>query len=139
MAKLRGITYLLIVFLCVVFLSLIIYRFFLKEKFADNYDDNCWNDKAERAVGSDFTRINKDNIQDINKECMNKAIEKKDTIFAIQDGNACFTGKGDSYKKYGHATGCGQGGGAWKQRVYQVERKYVPTYALTNFGIPLTS
>jgi len=135
MAKLRGIPYLLIVFLFVVFLSLVVYRFFLKETFADNYDANCWNDREERAVGSELIRINKDNIQAINKECMNKAIERKDTVFAIQDGNACFTGKGDTYKKYGHATGCGEGGGSWKQRVYKIGRKYIST----NYEIPLTS
>jgi hypothetical protein len=135
MAKARSTTYLLVVFLCVVLLSLLVYRYVLKETFADNYDANCWNDKAERAVGSDFTRIDKDNIQAINKECMNKAIQNKDTVFAIQDNNQCFTGKGDGYKKYGRATECGEGGGAWKQRVYKIGRKYMPT----NYEIPLTS
>ena len=81
----------------------------------------CWKDKANRAIDGGYVRVTDSNPV---RACFLRAVSSGSTVFAVQDGNACFAASptaGDTYKKHGTTKTCANGrGGPWANSVYQI-------------------
>jgi hypothetical protein len=125
--KSGSVKYLLVIFLAVVVVSLLFVRregFFTAPN-ASTAFKNCWKDAEKRALPNAQGTL-KGNAEEVKSQCMNLAIKNKDNVFGIQYGGQCFTGRGNSYKKYGRGTGCSDMGGTWEQLVFKVGSKVMP-------------
>jgi hypothetical protein len=78
----------------------------------------CWGDAGDRAI-SDYSGqvTNAD-------ECYNIAVKNNASVFGLQYGGQCFTGKNppSEWQRYGKLddAGCGPLGGGWNNQVYSI-------------------
>ena len=82
----------------------------------------CWKDKSDRAIKGGLNGPRVDDSNSVHA-CFERAQSLGYTVFALQDGNQCFTSKdaGKTYNKYGTATNCKNGkGGDWANAVYKI-------------------
>ena len=93
----------------------------------------CFNDTGDRAVETYRGDVSfKGSGNDGKVECMNKAIQNGDNVFALQCSGPpssncnragiaqCFTGKNSTYDKYGTNSSCGPLGGGWTNQVHTI-------------------
>jgi len=78
-------------------------------------DMGCWMDSWSRILSGNQGRGN-------NKaSCAAKARASGHKYYGVQDGDECYTGNNEDFRKYGPAWGnCPDTGGPWKEHVWQV-------------------
>ena len=85
----------------------------------------CFKDTGNRAIPDPKNVVSGDKAA----SCAKIAMSKGHNIFAVQNGNECFTGKDSEYDKYGSAGGCQPDGGPWTNQVYVMGDKIPPKKA----------
>lgn len=78
-------------------------------------DEGCWKEAPNRAVPNFLAR------QTNAPSCKALAEKAMYDNYAVSDGNECWGGNGDGFKKYGEASGqCQPLGGSWVNHVYSL-------------------
>ena len=89
----------------------------------------CWKDDINRAISGGSERLGDRDQENAIKECYLKAIGLGYDVFAVQDGNECFTSADaeDTYQTYGREYQCSDigTGGRMMQNVYKIGKVFI--------------
>jgi hypothetical protein len=80
----------------------------------------CWKDTLDRSIAGNAQQLPQETVS---KDCYNIAKEHGWSVYAVQNGEECFTAAnaGETYQKHGTSSGCRDGiGGFWAMDVYKI-------------------
>ena len=89
-------------------------------------DLGCWRDEKYKVIagGQKFGRVTV-------ASCREYAETRGWTVFAMQDGNQCYTAfnAGETYQNFGKSDGCRSNGlgGSWANNVYEIVANQIQT------------